>query len=364
MKTKILCLFLIVCILLFPGCTSDSSEAAPELLEPVGVSMDTATVVRKDISRNLAFTGVVQTEIQELYFEMNGTLEALKVHYGDTVKKGDVLAVLDQESLEEQLESLEEQIAYKQQINAYTNQQLQYDITICQTELNKLQASEASNAEIQMKKMDLEEKNMNLAQTKESQSLELQQLNGQLSKLKAEMGTNTLVAPCDGTIVYVDSNVNAGRSITAFEPIMYIADHSQLYISSEEIGEAVIENADSVVAKIGDKEYSITMQPYDSKEYVKLLLAGGDPMSHFSIDNIDENVEAGDYVVILVTSMTNKDTLVIPGNALYVDELGHFVYKVVDGRRERCEIEIGVSTSLEVQVLEGLKEGDVVYVQE
>lgn len=361
---KILCIVLILCVLVLPGCTKKTAAEVPELMPPVGVSMDTAVVTRKDIDKKVVYTGVVEPQVQELYFEMDGILEVLKVNYGDAVKKGDVLAILDQEELEKQVEELEKQIAYKQKTNAYTNQQLQYDISICQAELNQLKANEAADAEIQMKKLDMEEKNLKLSQTKESQNLELDQLNSRLDKLQQEIGTNTLTAPCDGTIVYVADSVAVGRGISAFAPILYIADDSDLHISCQEINAYTLENADSVYAKIGDKEYTITLQPYDREEYMALLLAGGDPQSHFSIDNIDETIQAGDYVVIMLTSLTHEDTLVIPANAVYADEMGSFVYKVVDGRRERCNVKTGVITNIEAQIVEGLEEGDVVYVQE
>lgn len=365
MKKKCLSFVLLLCMLVLQGCGNESvKEEVPELLTPVGVSMDTAVVERKDFDRKTTYIGMVEPEIKELYFEMDGILSEVAVQYGDTVKKGDVLAVLDQEKLEEQIESLERQIAHKQQVNRYTNQQLQYEITICQTELNQLRAADAANAEIQLKQLDIEEKNLYLAQAQETQNLELKQLEGQLDKLQKELGTNTLKAPCNGTIVYVAGNVAEGRGVSAFDPILYITDDSKLYISCEEIGSSVIDNADSVYAKIDDGEYEITSLPYDQKEYVTLLLAGGKPQSRFSIDNIDDSVQAGDYVVVVVTAMTNKDTLVIPSNALYKDDMGHFVYKIVDGRRERCNVEIGEASNLATQIVKGLEEGDVVYVQE
>ena len=59
-----------------------------------------------------------------------------------------------------------------------------------------------------------------------------------------------------------------------------------------------------------------------------------------------------------------EDALVIPSGALYRDEQTSYVYKMVDGKRERCNVETGLITEMEAQITDGLAEGDVVYVQE
>lgn len=360
---KRIIILMLICILALFGCSSQTSEA-PELLTPVGVSMDTATVTRKDFDKKLFYNGAVVPEVEEVYFEADGILEELRVSYGDSVKKGEVLATLDQEELERQVEELEQQIQHEKQINEYANLQLQYDISICQTELEQQRADGAGDDELALKQLDVEEKALALTQARETQALNLQQLEDKLERLSSQVGTNTLTAPCDGTVVYVSDTAIEGDSIAAYDPVLYIANDNELYIECDEVAEATIESADKVYAKIKDAEYAITMKAYDSKEYLSMLLSDDPVKSRFTIENQDENVEAGDFVVICVEALNTPDALVIPANALYRDEMGRYVYKIVDGKRERCSVETGLITDLEAQILEGLEEGDVVYVKE
>ena len=56
--------------------------------------------------------------------------------------------------------------------------------------------------------------------------------------------------------------------------------------------------------------------------------------------------------------------MTVPFNALYRDEKGRYVYKIVDGERVRCNVTVGITNDVEAEILEGLREGDVVYVKE
>ena len=71
----------------------------------------------------------------------------------------------------------------------------------------------------------------------------------------------------------------------------------------------------------------------------------------------------GDYAVIMATTQLRKDVLCIPKNALHRDTDGYFVYLMVDDKQVRTPVTPGLMSQASVEVVEGLKEGDVVYVQ-
>ena len=61
---------------------------------------------------------------------------------------------------------------------------------------------------------------------------------------------------------------------------------------------------------------------------------------------------------IEVTSI--QGALTIPVEALFNENSKNFVYKVVDNKLVQTDITVGATTDTEVEVLEGLKKGDVV----
>lgn len=143
------CIFIIIiCMLLLSACgTATVSYEAPELLEPVQAQPKTAVVQREDLLNATALTGNIALYTEPVAFVIDGTLDTLNVFPGQTVQKGDILAALDTESLQEQLDTLLEQKENTGYINALTNRNLQIDVDICQLKLDELvSAQEAATA--------------------------------------------------------------------------------------------------------------------------------------------------------------------------------------------------------------------------
>ena len=78
----------------------------------------------------------------------------------------------------------------------------------------------------------------------------------------------------------------------------------------------------------------------------------------------EDSIQCGQYALIEIMDTHKEKVLTIPVNALYRDEKGHYVYKVIDNERIRCNVTVGMTTDIEVEITEGLQEGDVVYVKE
>ena len=73
---------------------------------------------------------------------------------------------------------------------------------------------------------------------------------------------------------------------------------------------------------------------------------------------------AGDYAAVCLVSKSVPDALLIPANALFRDSSGKYVYVYeADGEtRVRRSVETGVTTDWQVQITDGLEEGEIVYV--
>ena len=95
------------------------------------------------------------------------------------------------------------------------------------------------------------------------------------------------------------------------------------------------------------------------------VLSGGTPTSRFRfVDPLPEDVAAGDYAAVCLVSKSVPDALLIPANALFRDSSGKYVYVYeADGEtRVRRSVETGVATDWQVQITDGLEEGEIVYV--
>ncbi len=94
--------FILGGLLAIPGlsCTSESESAVSE--------SQIVTVQRGDLTIDIAAAGNLALSLMEdLAFEMSGTVEEVMVEGGDSVKEGEVLAKLDTSEWDKELTNLE-----------------------------------------------------------------------------------------------------------------------------------------------------------------------------------------------------------------------------------------------------------------
>jgi multidrug efflux pump subunit AcrA (membrane-fusion protein) len=65
---------------------------------------------------------------------------------------------------------------------------------------------------------------------------------------------------------------------------------------------------------------------------------------------------------VFVPLERKEDVLLIPVAAVFSEGDASFVWRVRNGRAERREVKLGADDDVQVEVLDGLKEGDVVRV--
>ena len=126
--------------LMLSGCTGGKqAQTAPELLEPVSVAENTICVERRDIYSANTINVTVVPEVQELYFTMDGVIEHIEVTEGQSVRKDQVLATIDQQNLLDTIKECQKELTYKETIYSYRLEQADLKIRIAEAGLAQLQ---------------------------------------------------------------------------------------------------------------------------------------------------------------------------------------------------------------------------------
>lgn len=77
----------------------------------------------------------------------------------------------------------------------------------------------------------------------------------------------------------------------------------------------------------------------------------------------ENGAKIGDFVLVCMVSDYNANTLSVPNNAVYKDSSGSYVYLLEGDIRVRQDVLTGYKNDAYTEILDGLKEGDRVYVK-
>ncbi len=244
-------------VVLLSGCTS-KSETASDLENQV------VTVQRGDITIDIAAAGNLSLSLMDdLAFEMPGTVEEVLVEVGDSVEEGQVLAKLDTSEWEEQLTAKEldmlqaeinlkqAQIALDEAENPYTEEDIEEAeeaVEDAEDQVDKIEDwladafKHGSSGEVRELQMQLDAAETNLEAAKdrldemlyerdeddiEIKGIQVKIAEGRLENTmkaveEALDASPEIIAPFDGFITQV--NVSGGDEVTKGTVAMQVAD--------------------------------------------------------------------------------------------------------------------------------------------
>lgn len=339
--------------LLFTGCSK-----VPELLEPVGAIPNSAIVEKGEIYNIEYYNSSVIQEVEEIKSTSDCIVKTLNISLGSHVNEGDVLLVLDGGAMSVASSNLDEQIAQFNKEAGFSNSLLEAEIKVLEAKINK--AKNAGNtAEADSLTEELTKAQNNLSVNKVEQAQQLANMEAQ--RLSGGVSDTEIKAPCSGTIAYLNTG-SIGSTIEANTMIIGIAKDNTYQLKGDLIAENLQTEAHELYALINGNKYELTYAPYSAAE-ASFLVSNNYPLYSFFYFNADENIQAGMYAAIVRVWNYKADVLTIPDNALYSDENGYYVYVINGEEKERRNITVGIVSDVAAEVLDGLEEGEEVYVK-
>jgi multidrug efflux pump subunit AcrA (membrane-fusion protein) len=255
------------------------------------------------------------------------------VKLGDKVKKGDLVARLDPEDLENRI--------YEQKL-------MLEKVSIYYKQAEQQNPNDAVS--LRLKKIDIE-----IVQN------ELNHLNSQLEKTK-------LISTIDGDVTYV-SEAKEGDFMSAFVTIVGISDskHVQLESQFSNSGDLSNVNAGMKVDVIMDtKKYQGHVLTAPSNAVFSADKNQQDKNSKtliIAVDGLPAGTGLGSYADIIIVLEQKEKTLIIPRAALSTFLGRNFVHVLEGESRKEIDVEKGITSSTEVEITKGLKEGQKVIIK-
>jgi HlyD family secretion protein len=230
---------------------------------------------------------------------------------------------------------------------------------------SELKSAEAQVSEAQASLDELlegtEAEDLELAQ------LEVEQAQTTLEDAEADIEVSTIVAPYDGTVTSVD--IEPGQMATENSTVITLIDPSRVHVY------VMVDELDLPSVQEGQKAV-VTLDAFPDRELVgqvDLIAPSGTDESgviayevSITFDQGDVPLRMGMTADVAIITSEEVGALLIPEQAVIVDEESGKSYALKlageDGRPARTEIQVGLESGTQVQVLSGLDEGDEVAV--
>jgi RND family efflux transporter MFP subunit len=363
------------------GGSQKASANAPPAAE--GVSVGVVRVGRQNLSRSITISSeLVPFQEIDVYAKESGFVQKLTVDYGDHVKPGQVMAVLEIPELELQLQQDDAIIKHAQDQVTFSEHEvkrseaqhnvlhLEFDRLdgvaktkpglVAQQEVDDAQGKDlASEAQVEASKSNLESAQSNLAAAQAKRQHD--QVLFDYSKI---------TAPFEGVVTQRYANLGtlmqAGTgSSTQALPLVRLSEDDlfrlvipvpESYVKYIHIGDPVSVNVPSLSRSFPGK---VTRFSVDVKEETRTM------HTEVDVQNPNRVLVPGLYAEATITLEAKNNALAVPLQA--VDQTnGEATVDVVDANNkiEVRKLTLGIQTATHAEVDSGLQEGDLVIVSD
>ncbi len=357
-----------------------------------------AKVEKGDLAKSVVATGKIQPVTNvEVKSKASGIVQRLLVDYGDTVKKGQVLAELDKEQILAQVNQQRASLEAAEAAERAAEADLEHakvdaagpDVPLLKRAYERAQGM-AKDGVVSASALEDAQKNYELAVNKQelgkanviSAAAKLRQAQAQVSQAKAQLEekeeeyrNSTIVAPLDGMVLSRDVEVGdavssilvLGSSATL---VMTLGDIHEVYVKGK------VDESDIGKVYIGQPA-RIKVESYKDRTFsgkvTKISPMGveKDNVTTFevrvSIDNSKGELKSQMTANAEIILEEHKNVLMIPEGSLIYDKDRKASVEVPDPNgkdgKKKIAVTVGISNGSKTELLSGLKEGQQVILQ-
>lgn len=336
-------------VFIFNGCSGGEKDKGPLHKPPIHVKV--AAVKRGDIIRSLPFKGTVfPWKKANIGPEVSGRVEKIYKKVGDTVKKGQLLAQLDNATLELRLKQAEAALAAASAAAR--------DARLAHRRLQRLYEKTAVS-QVQLEKANLA---LEAAGTQEKSA------RANLDLMEHTLEKTYMRAPFDGIIVarHLDEGdmINPMMNLGGNTGILVLMDLSKvkilLDVPSHEIEK--IKTRQSCRVQVD------TLDDQVFQGHVYSVNMAADPVSktfkvEIEVQNPGIKIKAGIYAHVELELFRKENVLILPLSALLKENGVSYVVLYNNGYARYRNVKTGVRSREHFEILGGLKEGQLIVVE-
>ncbi|MBM7616092.1 efflux RND transporter periplasmic adaptor subunit [Alkaliphilus hydrothermalis] len=354
-RWSVLLVLMLVMSSLLIGCSSgEGTVKAVEEVKVDYVPVEVETVAMGIISDEMVFNGRVhpQKEIMVLP-KLPGKVKEAKVSVGDQVKKGDVLFLLEDQDIRRQVQQAEKAVDLAKINYNRTKESIEKAKENLENMKELYKQGLVQEAQYQQAEMAASEAPLEVAQIQlEQAELGYQQALGGLDSAK-------VTAPIDGVVSVM--NAKAGEMVSNAQPAAMLVDTKELLIKMD-VTETMV-NKLAVGQEVAIKITALDMEGVTGT--VETVSPATDARTRLypvqiRMKSVDKAVKPGMLAAISINTDSVEGIAVKTETVLNQGNNKMVVYVVENDIAVERVVTIGMETNTTLEILEGLKEGDVI----
>lgn len=364
--------------------TADEEATPTPIPTAIVPTKPTYTVKKGEIVDLLEFSGRISAITEEdLFFRTSGRVRNLFYKRNDFVEESAVIADLEIDDLERELVSVNLELERAQSRLASAQRDLEFEVRVAQAnlEIAQLQLSELrrkipvnqENIAVQELRVELAQIAVEKLESGVDPLLENDVARAQLqvAKLEAAIKDSQIIAPFAGQLKSV--SLVAGQGVEAYKNVVVIADTTSLEVSADLISSQLDGLEEGMPANVVlVSRPGVVLQG----EVRRLPFPYGSGSSGTTVEDLDKSTrisltesaeeagyEDGDLVRVTVELERKDEVLWLPPQALRNFDGRRFAVIQDGDTQRRVDVNVGIQTPEQVEIEEGLEEGQVVIGQ-
>jgi membrane fusion protein, multidrug efflux system len=319
------------------------------------MTVETATAARGSVAQQLVVVGnLIGDATVSVVPRAAGRLEAIYVRLGDPVSRGQRIAKIEDYELQEQVKQQEAGL----EVSRATIRQREADLQLAETNAERSRNLYARQLLPKQTLDDTEARyqaaiaQLDLARAQNTQSV------ARLDELRFNLANTVVVSPVNGFVAR--RAVDAGAFVGQNAAIADVVDISRVRLVANIVEKDLKQIQTGDMTRVEVDAFPGEMFSGRIARVAPVL----DPATRTApieveIPNAGYRLKPGMYTRVTVTTDERKDALVVPTNAVvdYTGRRGVFVASA-DGTVSFRPVRIGIEESEQIEILEGVAEGD------
>lgn len=331
------------------------------------IQLETATVSAGSISETVTATGTLESVTQvDVGTQVTGKITKLFADYNSVVKKGELIAEIDKTLLESEVEAANANLESARSTYEYRKTNYERDRKLHDKKLISDYDYETSRNEYDVAR------------------LSYQKSKADRVKATENLGYAEIYAPIDGIVI--SREVEIGQTVVAnmtvaniftiadLDNMQVIADVDEADIGQVKVGQRVTFTVDAYPDDVfNGKVTQVRLNPTEESNVITYEVV-------VSADNSDHKLIPGLTANITIYTAESQNALIVPASAIKFSpkdlddeslpkkaqdapkEAKAVVWTVRDNKLYPVAVTIGTNNGVSVEILSGLKKGDVVAV--